>query len=99
MLHVISQSPGFAPSLLKHCLAVCSAQDKILLIENGVFCALFGTNGVDQLTPWCEAKQVFLLLPHAVERGIVSRLLPNLVCIDFAGWVDLVAAHYPIMRW
>jgi tRNA 2-thiouridine synthesizing protein B len=98
MLHIIDQSPWGAANVTR-CLAVCSAQDKILLIENGVFCGLSGTPSAQQLTLWCETKQVFLLLPHAVERGIASRLLPNLVCIDFAGWVGLVELHYPIMRW
>lgn len=96
MLHIIYQSPSESQAL-ENCLAVCKSEDAILLIENGVFCALRDSVSGNQLLN-CTAK-IFILAPHAAERDIRLRLINNIHLIDFEGFVDLTVEYYPILRW
>lgn len=98
MLHIVYQSPSESQALA-NCLAVCKAEDAILLIENGVFCALRDSTSGHQLTHCAAHKKIFVLAPHAVERGISLRLMNNIYLIDFGGFVDLTVEHHSVLRW
>lgn len=98
MLHIIYKSPSESQSF-ENCLAACAPQDVILLIENGVFCALLDSISGNQFVNLAKQKKVFLLAEHAIERGVLSRLIDNLQSIDFEGFVDLTVEHYPVLRW
>ncbi len=98
MLHIIRDSFSESASL-KNCLAVYAPQDVLLLIENGVFCALSATESGNQLEDLANKQQVFVLTPHALERGVLDRLIDKIQLIDFSGFVDLVVEQYPVLQW
>lgn len=98
MLHIVRHSPFESPSL-KHCLAAFLCDDVLLLIENGVFCALRGVESSELMTLLAGEEKVFVLMEDVLTRGISERLIDNLQHINFDGFVDLTIAHYPIMHW
>lgn len=98
MLHIIYQSPTELQNL-KTFFSVYQPEDMILLIENGIFCALAGTLTGEQLANSINPKNIFVLAPHVNERGALHRLIAEIQSVDFAGFVDLVVEHYPILRW
>jgi tRNA 2-thiouridine synthesizing protein B len=98
MLHIVYQSPVDSQNL-KDCLAVFSLEDVLLLIENGVFCALSGTALSEKLADLANSQRIFVLTPHAAERGVLNQLMHKIQLIDFEGFVDLVVEQYPILRW
>lgn len=98
MLHIIRHSFSESESL-KNCLTVYKPHDVLLLIENGVFCALSGTASGDQLAQLASQQSIFVLTPHATERGVLDRLIDETQLIDFEGFVDLVVQQYPVMYW
>lgn len=91
MLHIIQQSPSHSESL-NNCLHVIQKTDDLLLIENGVFCAL--SNHKLRNHP-----NIFILTPHAKECGVLEQLISHIQQIDFDGFVELVAKHAHIVRW
>ena len=98
MLHIIYKSPSESQSW-ENCLAAFSSQDVILFIENGVFCALLDSISGNQFINLAEQGKVFLLAQHAIERGVLYRLIDGLQSVDFDGFVNLTIEHYPILRW
>ena len=98
MLHIIHQSPSYSPSL-KNCLATFDQQDQLLFIENGVFCVMLGTSSAKSLEALANLQKIFVLKPHAIERGVFSRLIPCIQWIEFDGFVDLTVACERVLRW
>ena len=92
MLHIIRESPFHSKSF-NHCIKILSAEDALLFIEEGVFCALADTDAAQLLLDITKNQKIFVLAPHAAEHGVLERLIPNIGLIDFHGFVDLVIAH------
>jgi len=92
-LHIVNKPAtrgGFA-----RCLAVASANDHVLFIEDGVYCALPAV--------LAGARREDLLL-HALgtdvhARGIDVLVSPQVEVIDERRFVDLVVACRPIVTW
>jgi len=95
-LHLINAAPH-SRSALRQCLYAASDGDTVLLIENGVFCAVAPTfeQNVSKATGlnWCA------LVNDVQARGIDTRLAPSIVLVDDHAFVDLVASHQPIVSW
>jgi tRNA 2-thiouridine synthesizing protein B len=98
MLHLIYQSP-FNASSLNNCLTAFETQDSLLLIENGIFCALSGTLASERLIELTNQQKVFVLAPHAIERGVLSQLIQGTQLIDFNRFVDLTVECERVFRW
>jgi sulfur relay protein TusB/DsrH len=94
MLHTVNKSPD--ASALRQCLQFTGADDVLVLIEDGVYCALIGhaTDG------WLAGPlPVYAILADVEARGLLSRVDPRVVVIDYQHFVSLCVAHPASKRW
>lgn len=104
LLHTVNKS-AFDSSALGDCLAVVSAYDAVLLIENGVYGAL--DNSPSELAHIKQIKQLsasgtrfYVLQADCEARGLAgSALLPAVTVVDDAGFVALAAEASAIQSW
>ena len=95
-LHLINAPSRTSPALA-NCLSAASTGDTVLLIENGVFCAVAATFAAISRKPagvnWCA------LVGDVRARGLELRLAGSIAVVDDRAFVDLVASHQPIVSW
>jgi tRNA 2-thiouridine synthesizing protein B len=99
MLHTVNKSP-FENSALASCLKHTSKGDAVLLIEDGVYGALKGTDVVGEV--WGRRVEVsfYVLGPDAAARGLTKdRMIDGIAIVDYEGFVDLVAKHKTSQAW
>jgi tRNA 2-thiouridine synthesizing protein B len=98
-LHTVNKSP-FASSALSSCLAHATEDAAILLIEDGVYAALGSATPVAGLEAAAAKGVVYALAPDLTARGLGDApLLAGTKLVDFAGFVDLAAAHSSVVAW
>ena len=95
MLYIINKSHTDSLALSK-CLQAASATDVVLLIEHAVYAALELSQ-----TPLAamagSAMTVYALSPDMQARGVQqAACLDFIQYVDYAGFVELVAANQPI---
>ncbi len=89
VLHTLNAAPGSIA--FADCLRLATAGDTILLLGNGVYAALAGSEAADQLQQ--SAADVALLREDAVAAG--SAISSDLfLAVDMAGFVEL-SERYP----
>lgn len=99
MLHTVNKSP-FQTSTLKSCLQHTQKGDAVLLIEDGVFGALKGTDASGDVWSRRVEVQFYVLEPDLAARGLAKdRLIEGINLIDYAGFVDLAAKHKASQAW
>ena len=95
-LHLVN-APSDRSTALVDCLYAATPGDTVLLIENGVFCAVaavFEHIAVKSTgLTWCAS------LYDVQSRGIAAALAPSILLIDDRAFVDLVVSHQPIVSW
>jgi sulfur relay protein TusB/DsrH len=94
-LHIVN-TPAESSSALTRCLYAASPGDAVLLIGNGIYSAVaasFPRHRPKHDVAW------FVLRDDVRARGMTDRLANGIVEIDDDGFVDLVAAHQPIVSW
>ncbi len=98
-LHTVNKSP-FASSSLQSCIGHCRDDDAILMIEDGVYGCLAGTEIAEQLVAKAGSISVFVLTPDANARGIAStKMFDGINGVDYDGFVDLVTDHARTQAW
>ncbi len=98
MLHTVNKSPWQAPSL-EACLAHLG-DERLLLIEDGVYAALAAGDAAAKLDEPARDGRVYALGPDLEARGIgTDQLAAGVEVVDYAGFVQLVAAHGPHQAW
>ncbi len=98
-LHTVNKSP-FATKTLLSCLNHASKGDSILLIEDGVYGALKGSELAEIITTKAKDFSVFLLAPDMKARGInEDKLIENIELVDYAKFVDMAAKHDLNQAW
>ena len=97
-LHLVSASQE-ASAALANCLHAASPGDSVLLIGNGVFNAnppIFrAAMSAEAVTNICW----YALAHDTAARGIGNHVDTAVTLVDDAAFVDLVAAHQPIVSW
>ena len=93
MLHIVNKSP-FTSSALEEAARFATAGSPILLIEDAVLTARAGTVFSPKLAQIMKTNPVSALDADLKARG-VEKLAPGVSVVDYAGFVDLVAAHKP----
>ncbi len=95
-LHIF-HIPDVGGAALSNCLRCASPGDSVLLIGNGVLCAV---SSVFAHTP-SHGKDLswYALADDIATRGIGDRIAEQIRQIDDGAFVDLVAAHQPIVSW
>jgi tRNA 2-thiouridine synthesizing protein B len=84
-LHLVNRGAA-----LVNCLRVATADDAILLLEDGVYAAVAG------LAP---ARPMHALEVDVLARGLEHRLAPSVSLASDEAFVTLVEAHQPIVTW
>lgn len=98
-LHTVNKSP-FATNSLSSCLNHCREGDAVLMIEDGVYGGLSGTAVAEQVAAKAGSVSIYVLRPDADARGLAQeRMLEGIEGVDYAGFVDLVAAHDRTQAW
>ena len=97
-LHTVNKSPARGDALAR-CARLAAPGDAVLLIEDGVYAALRGSDALATLEPLAGACRVYVLAPDARARGIERRLTDRVECVDDAGFVALAADHARVVSW
>lgn len=98
-LHTVNKSP-YSSTALASCLAHLTGDAAILLIEDGVYAALVSGRAEPELGAVAARGAVYALGPDLMARGLdQARLLPGTKVVDYAGFVDLTAAHSSVLAW
>lgn len=99
MLHIINRSPTESAAL-SSCLRYAQAGHAILFIANGVLATLDNCKDTIALIKTALTQQdLYALEPDLIARGVLSRVLPGIKLIDYAGFVALTVQHQPIQNW
>lgn len=94
-LHTLNCLPGHSNS--ETCLSRLLAQDRLLLLGDGVYHALLGSPAADRLSGLpCP---VFVLRADAQAAGILPRLATGVTVIDEDGFVTLTEEHPRQLAW
>jgi tRNA 2-thiouridine synthesizing protein B len=70
--------------------------DALVLIEDGVYCALPGNDFNDWLD---QPITVYAILADIEARGLLGRLDPRVAMIDYPQFVSLCVTHLVSKRW
>ena len=77
-------------------MRLATADDAILLIEDGVYAAMKESQFLSQIK---SSPLIYALEEDIVARGITNKIASTIKLIDYAGLVDLTIAHSPIQTW
>lgn len=98
-LHTINKSP-YSHNTFTSCLKVCSENDGILMLEDGVFGAINSAPGADELQTLIQhGVGVFALISDIKARGLEEKLAPNIMLIDYNSFVQLTLNHRSVQSW
>lgn len=98
MLHIVNKSP-FERNSLESCLKHAMKGSAILLIEDGIYAALKGTQATVQVQAAMKDCTIYVLQPDVEARGMQGRVLEGIKVVDYAGFVDLTADHKMVQSW
>jgi len=98
MLHIVNKSP-FERNSLESCLKHAVKGSAILLIEDGIYAALKGTQATAQVQAAMKDCAVYVLQPDVDARGMQGRVLDGVKPVDYAGFVDLTTSHKTVQSW
>ena len=97
MLHTVNKSP-FEYSALSACLRYAQKGSSVLLIEDGVYAVVKGSEAANRLKA-AKDVTVYALWPDVEARGMQDRVLEGIKMVDYGGFVDLVAEHATVQSW
>lgn len=99
MLHTVNKSP-FERTTLASCLAHAKPGASVLLLEDGVYGALKGTNVAGQVQEALGECKLYALGPDLEARGIdAGRLIDGIQVVDYTGFVGLAAECDKVQAW
>ncbi|MCX7192961.1 MAG: sulfurtransferase complex subunit TusB [Proteobacteria bacterium] len=97
MLHIINRSP-LSDIALESCLNTAVGGD-VLLIEDAVYAATAGNAFEGKLRAAMGRFKISVLRPDLEARGMADRLIEGATFVDYAGFVELVAANKTCQSW
>ncbi len=98
-LHTVNKSP-FNFNTLASCLSICSNDDAILLIEDGVFGAVHHSPCAQNLAQMvARGVKVYALESDLKARGLDKRLHPHIEVTDYNGFVALSLDYRCVQSW
>jgi len=95
MLYTLAHSP-------QHCdfgalIELVGPDDVLLLMQDGVFAALQGSQALKQLAS--RDLLVYALCEDLQARGMVAQISHNITTIDYTGFVTLSEKHIQHIAW
>ena len=98
-LHTVNKSP-FERDSLSSCVRLAAKGSAILLIEDGVFGAMSGTDHSDMVKGAMANATVYVLGPDLAARGMSEdRVIDGIQVVDYSGFVDLTKQHDTCQSW
>lgn len=98
-LHTVNKSPldrNALESAVKH----ATKGSAVLLIEDGIYGAMKGTQKSDVVTGAMNDLSFYVMGPDLKARGIdESKVIDGIKIVDYKGFVDLVAEHDKTQSW
>lgn len=99
LLHTVNKSPHDKSTLIS-CLRLAQAGCDILLIEDGVFAAVTGSEFEATMKAAISRHQVYVLEPDLQCRGLFkSRLIAGIEAVDYDGFVELAVKNNSVHCW
>jgi tRNA 2-thiouridine synthesizing protein B len=99
MLHTINKSP-FDRSALESCIRLAADGSAVLLIEDGVYGAMKGTQKAAMVENAMGKLNFYVLGPDVKARGIADdKLIDGIKVVDYDGFVDLVTENDSAQSW
>ena len=99
MLHTVNKSPQ-ERNALDSCLRLAAKGSAILLIEDGVYGALAGSEAATKIGSRMGDFKFYALGPDLAARGLSEiPLVDGLEVVDYGGFVDLVAEREAHQAW
>ena len=95
-LHIVNSPPDHGAAL-SHCLRAATQGDTVLLIGNGVLCAVSAVFA--RAAPGATELSWYALSDDIESRGIANHIAASIRQVDDGVFVDLVATHQPIVSW
>lgn len=99
ILHTVNKSPTQHKAFWD-CLAIANQGDKILLLEDGVYCALTSQPCTEAIE---KAKkfniEFYALQAHLETRGVEKHINTSINAIDYLDFVALCTQHTAIQSW
>lgn len=98
-LHTVNKSPldrNALESAIKH----ATKGNSILMIEDGVYGAMQGTQKSEVVSNAMNGISFYVLGPDLKARGIdEGRVIDGVKIVDYSGFVTLVADHDATQSW
>ena len=98
MLHIVNKSP-FEKRALESCLRLAQPGNALLLIEDAVYAAVHGNALEPRIRDVARRVAIYALAPDLEARGMKDAAIDAVELVDYAGFVDLVAAHETVQSW
>lgn len=102
MLNIVNKSP-LERNALDSCLRLMTAGgatgNALLLIEDAVYAVTRGNAAAAKVAAAMACGPVYALKPDLEARGMADRVLDGVQIVDYAGFVNLVAAHPNNQSW
>lgn len=98
MLHTVNKSP-FEKNSLDACLRIAKKGSAILLIEDGVYAALSGSEIAQKVKEAMKKYNFYALGPDLEARGIQDKVIEGINVVDYDGFVDLAADNTVVQSW
>ncbi len=98
VLNIINKSP-FSHSAFSECLAVLGDNDRVLLIEDGVYAAQADTEYAKTITALAGNNQFYILQADAQARGIADRINHDVQAVDYTQFVELTTVCNVVHSW
>lgn len=95
-LHTVNKTPH-SGSALAACLRAASPGDAVLLIEDGVYTAVTGSDAVAACRE--GGVRLYALRVDVEARGLESRLAGGVEMVDDAGFVGLCCEFGKVCSW
>ena len=99
ILHTVNKSP-FEKNSLDECLSHSTDGSAILLLEDGVYAAMQGTNVETALKDAMASKKVYALGPDIKLRGLsAEKVIDGVEIVDYNSFVDLTESNDKVQAW
>ena len=98
-LHTVNKSP-FDRNSLQSCIDHASEGSTILLIEDGIYGAIKGTENSGMVSNAMASIKVCVLEGDLSARGIgEDKVIDGITIVDYNGFVDLATEHDTTHSW
>ena len=99
MLHTVNKSP-FERNSLQSCIEHAKEGSAVLLMEDGIYGAIKGTEKSDMVSKAMGSVKFYVLGPDLDARGISKdKVIEGIQVVDYNGFVDLAAEHSATQSW